>query len=88
MSEREILAYNRTGTGYGTNHYDVKFKGEWDDLALINCIDIGKTKPTEEEYIKYCRNDLCMNFGGYVEYIYKAKTEDEVSRARVDVYYD
>lgn len=84
--EREILSMVKTRTGYGTHHYDVKYKGEWDDWALINCVDEHILKPTEEQYKEYNR-DAGLNFGGHVKQFYSDK-ETGISRAEVDVYYD
>lgn len=84
--EREILSQTCTGSGCGTHHYDVKYKGEWEAWALINCCDIHKYKPTDEEYEKY-NKDCKMNWGGNVKVIYSDK-ETGITRAEVDVYYD
>lgn len=82
--EREILVMNLIDTGYGTHKYDVKYSGEWDDWALVNCVDTKKLKPTEEEYEAY-NQDCGMNYGGAVNRIY---SKDGITRAIVAVYYD
>lgn len=82
--ERKILSYNKYKTGFGTHHYDVKYVGEWEEWALINCIDRGITEPSEEEY-EANNKDCGINYGGYVEPVYE--TED-IKRARVGIYYD
>lgn len=82
--KRKILSIKLLSTGYGTHSYDTKYQGEWEDWALINCIDGKVYEPTEEEYEKY-NKDCRMNWGGNVERIY---TNEGITRAKVDVYYD
>lgn len=82
--QRKILAVNNHRTGYGTHHYDIKYQGDWEGWALINCMDIGLYEPTEEQYEKY-NKDCGMNYGGY---IHKQYTNEGITRAEVGVYYD
>ena len=83
--QRKILEHNCTRTGYGTHHYNVKYQGEWDDWALINCIDIHLTHPTEEQYEHY-NKDCRMNWGGYVKRL--GTDENGITTAEVGVNYD
>jgi hypothetical protein len=82
--QRKILSTTMLSTGHGTHSYDIKYQGDWGDWALINCMDIGLYTPTEEEHEKY-NKDCCMNYGGFIEKVY---TEEGITRAKVDVYYD
>lgn len=77
--DRKILVANLFKTGYGTHHYDVKYKGEWDDEELITAIDNkAYDNPTAEQLVP-------CHFGGYVE---KHYSNEGITRATVGVYYD
>lgn len=83
--ERKLISIHRYQTGYGTHHYIVKYKGDWGEWALINCVDEHLFDPDPEEYERY-NQDCRLNFGGYVE---KQSTDEQgITTAKVGVYYD
>lgn len=86
MAEREIKSCVRYKTGHGTHYFDVEYTGEWGNLALINAVDLGKHKPTEDEYNHLNSPECLCNWGGFVEPL--TATEEGNKRARVGVYYD
>ena len=86
FKRRRILACNLIETGYGTSVYDVKYQGDWNETALINCVDLSLFEPNETEYKKYSeKQDL--NFGGGVFIVYRDEGTG-ITRAKVGVYYD
>lgn len=82
--EREIIHSRLLKTGNGTHHYKIKYTGDWDAKALVNCLDAKLFKPTDKEYKEYSEA-TDMNYGGYVNII---SEENGITTAKVGIYYD
>lgn len=82
---REILDIDKYKPNqYGTHYFYVKYKGDFDDLVLINACDTYTSGEIDDKKYEYLSNNK-FNWGGFVEPI---SDIDGVKKARVGVYYD